>query len=116
MFLNDSLTLGSGQTHVVAVFFQRFVPFFRALQKLHLVEFPMQVIPREAVVNAIHNTGIYHRIPIFDTTSTAIEIIEHCQTLGSDQVGLCVSVFFRGRTLWNNMICGYRNFGKPQVL
>jgi hypothetical protein len=74
MFLNDSLTLGSGQTHVVAVLFQRFVPFSRALQKFRLVEAPMKVIPHEEVVNTIHNTCIYHRIPIFDTTSTAIEI------------------------------------------
>jgi hypothetical protein len=43
MFLNDSLTLGSGQIHVVAVFFQRFVPYFRALQKFRLVEVPMKV-------------------------------------------------------------------------
>jgi hypothetical protein len=45
MFLNNSLTLGSGQTHIVAVFLQRFVPVFRALQKFHLVELPMKVIP-----------------------------------------------------------------------
>jgi hypothetical protein len=58
MFLNDSLTLGSGQTHVAAVFFQRIVPFFRALQKFYLRESPMKVSPHEAVVNAIHNTCI----------------------------------------------------------
>jgi hypothetical protein len=41
MFLNDSLTLDSGQTHVVAVFFQRFVAFFRALQKFRLRQLSM---------------------------------------------------------------------------
>jgi hypothetical protein len=78
MFLNDSLTLGSDQTHVVAVLFQRFVPVFRALQKLHLVEAPMKVIPHEEVVNTIHNTCVHHTIPIFHTTLTAIEINEDC--------------------------------------
>ena len=59
MFLNDRLTPGSGETCVVAVFLQRVVPFFRALQKFHLVELPMKVSPHEVVGNAIHNTCIY---------------------------------------------------------
>jgi hypothetical protein len=115
MSLNDSLTLGSGQSHVVAVLLQCFVPFFRAVQKLHLVESPMKVIPHEEVVNAIHNTCIYKRIPIFDTTSTAVEIREDCQTQGSNQVGLCGSEFLHGRTLRNNHI-GMHHLGNPHLL
>jgi hypothetical protein len=50
MFLNDSLTLGSGQSHVIwqyssSASFHSFI----ALQKFHLCESPVKVDPHEVV-------------------------------------------------------------------
>jgi hypothetical protein len=94
MFLNDSLTLGSGQTHVITVFFQRFVPFFRALQKFHLCEAPVLVSPHEVVVNTIHNTCIHHTIPIFDTTLTAIMLNPRIESIRFVRFGILLGSYF----------------------
>jgi hypothetical protein len=48
----------------------------------------VKVDPHKVVVNAIHNTCIHHRIPIFDTTRRPFKSENNAKPRGSNQVGL----------------------------
>jgi hypothetical protein len=107
--------------------FQHFIPFFRALQKFHLVESPMKVSPLKVVVNAIHNTCRYHgsqsltpdRQPLKsgdNAKPTEDRIKSACPLRSSSKVHILFLAVFQSHILRTNRTIGIHTLGNHHLL